>query len=132
MRSEGFTLLEVIIATAILSIAILAIIQAFSQGLKGLSIDKEYETAISHAVLATETLFLNLPEEGLRKPGDGYRWHWKIENTGELEKNDKNVRIKQDRRPEKSLRPFSCEVVWKSAGKERTLQIKSLGCFPNQ
>lgn len=101
MRNEGFSLLEVIVATAILGIALLAIIQAFSQGLQGLSIDKEYEDAISRAVLVTETLFLNLPEEGLRKPGDAYRWRWKIESIWKPETNDENVRLKKDKRSER-------------------------------
>jgi len=131
MRDEGFTLLEVIVATAILGMAILAIIQAFSLGLQGLSIDKEYETAISYAVLVTETLFLNLPEEGLRKSEHGYRWRWKVEDIETIEKNGQKTTLGKDRQPEQCLRPFFCEVLWNSASKKRSLQIKSLGCFPN-
>jgi len=131
MRSEGFTLLEVIVATAILGMAILAIIQAFSLGLQGLSVDKEYATAISYAVLVTETLFLNLPEDGLRKSEHGYRWRWKVEDIENIEKDGKKATLGKDRQPEQCLRLFSCEVLWNSATKTRSLQIKSLGCFPN-
>ena len=42
----GFTLLEVLIAFAILAVAMTALMQAFSQGLRGLEVAEDYATAI--------------------------------------------------------------------------------------
>ena len=41
----GFTLIEVLIAFAILAVALTALMQAFSQGLRGLEVAEDYATA---------------------------------------------------------------------------------------
>lgn len=46
---RGFTLLEVLIAFTILAVAMVAVIQAFSTGLRGLSAAEETATAVMHA-----------------------------------------------------------------------------------
>jgi len=76
-RGAGFTLIEVIVAFTILAIALVALLQAFSGGLRGLAAAEAQALAVAHARAKLEEVGVTLPLE----PGeteaefdDGYRW----------------------------------------------------------
>jgi general secretion pathway protein I len=48
-RSDGFSLIEVIVALAIIGIAIVTVVQSFSQSLKATRKSSEYTVALIHA-----------------------------------------------------------------------------------
>lgn len=76
-RAAGFTLVEVIVAFTILAIALVALMQAFSGGLRGLSAVESQALALAHARTKLEEVGVTMP----LAPGafedefdDGYRW----------------------------------------------------------
>ncbi len=48
-RARGFTLLEVIVAFTILSVALIGLLQAFATGMRGLGAAQASATAVMHA-----------------------------------------------------------------------------------
>lgn len=73
----GFTLIEVIVAFTILAVALVALMQAFSGGLRGLAAAETQAIAVAHARAKLEEVGVTLP----LAPGefadvfeDGYRW----------------------------------------------------------
>ena len=84
--SAGFTLLEVLVAFAVLSIALAVLLQVFAQGFGG----AERAQGVTGALLRAES---RLAEIGRTRPleageesgdfGDGYRWNTLIRAHGE-------------------------------------------------
>ena len=72
-RQAGFTLLEVLVALAILSLAVVASIQAFAQGLRLLKLSGDHQQAMLLAdEKARETV---TPSEGREEGTEGsFRW----------------------------------------------------------
>jgi general secretion pathway protein I len=73
MSARGFTLLEVLVALAILGIAVVASIQGFSQGLRLLKLSGDHQEAMMIADAKVREAVT--PEEG-REEGDESRFHW--------------------------------------------------------
>ncbi len=69
----GFTLLEVLIAFAILSIAVVAVIQGFAQGLRLLKVAGDHQQAVLLADQKTRELVI--PVEGKDQGQEG-GFHW--------------------------------------------------------
>lgn len=70
---NGFTLLEIIIALAILGIGLVMVMQLFSGGLRTARTSKEYTIAVIHAKVKMEEMIINpVPESG--EYPDGFRW----------------------------------------------------------
>ena len=84
--SAGFTLLEVLVAFAVLSVALAVLFQVFAQGFGGV----QRAEGVTGALLRAES---RLAEIGRTRPleagedsgdfGDGYRWHTVIRAHGE-------------------------------------------------
>jgi type II secretion system protein I len=72
-RPAGFTLLEVLVALAILGVAIVAVIQGFAQGLRLLKLSGDHQQAMQLADLKLREVVA--PEER-QEQGDegGFRW----------------------------------------------------------
>ncbi len=91
-RSGGFTLLEVLVAFTILAVALGALLQAFSTGLRGLGAAEAHANAVSHARSKLDEVGALIPlEEGVQSGAfdsdafdsgafdsgafdEGYRW----------------------------------------------------------
>src|SRR3989442_4087515 len=73
MRERGFTLLEVLVALAILSVAVVAVIQGFAQGLRLLKLSGDHQSAMQLADRKVREVLV--PEEQ-REHGEeaGFRW----------------------------------------------------------
>src|SRR5256886_11320857 len=73
MRERGFTLLEVLVALAILSVAVVAVIQGFAQGLRLLKLSGDHQRAMQ---LADQKVREVLVPEAQREHGAeaGFRW----------------------------------------------------------
>jgi general secretion pathway protein I len=75
----GFTLLEVLIAFAILAVAMTALMQAFSQGLRGLEVAENYATAAMLARSKMAEVGPIIPIEEGEHTGDlANGWQWRV------------------------------------------------------
>jgi prepilin-type N-terminal cleavage/methylation domain-containing protein len=70
---KGFTLLEIIIAVAILGIGVVMVMQLFSGGLRTARTSKEYTNAVIHAKIKMEEMIINPVQESGEFP-DGFHW----------------------------------------------------------
>ena len=80
-KSDGFTLLEVLVAVAIAGVALVALFQAGGRGLLAIHTAARYEEAVqraqSHlAALGRDVALLEGETEG--DDGGGYRWRLRI------------------------------------------------------
>ena len=76
-RRGGFTLLEVLIAFTILAVALVALLRAFSSGLRGLDAAEAGAAALQHARSKIEEVGTVIPLEAGEHGGefeDGTRW----------------------------------------------------------
>lgn len=84
-RSWGFTLLEVLVALAILAIAMAALIQAASSSARTQAILQERTIAawVAENVIAEQRLEKQWPDAGSRFSGEttmaGREWHWTVD-----------------------------------------------------
>ncbi len=75
----GFTLLEVLIAFAILAVAMTALMQAFSQGLRSLEVAEDYATAAMLARSKMAEVGPLIPiEEGELSGEFENNWQWRV------------------------------------------------------
>ena len=82
-RRDGFTLIEVIVAMAILGISLVLIMQLFAGGLRAARTSCDYSRAVIHAKdkMAEKT------EDPVQDSGafdDGFKWETEIESYREL------------------------------------------------
>lgn len=119
-RAAGFTLIEVLVALAILGLALAAIYETFAHGLRNDSVGRRY---IAATVLAEGRLAALGTERGIR-PGrwggetpDGYRWAVAVRPTVEAGAGPPG-------RPR--LYEVEVRVLWDQAGRSREVRLTSL------
>ena len=87
-RAGGFTLLEVLVAFTILAIALTALIQAFSQGLRASTVAEERATAVLVARSIMAEVGSSIPLEESEQSGDledGLGWRLTIRSPQSAE-----------------------------------------------
>ena len=119
--SNGFTLIEVLVAMMILAISFVVLLQLFSGGLRTGRLSDDYTRAILHAREKMEEILLfeksgSGEQEGEFK--DGFKWKTKIvriENT-------------EEEAAKMSLDSFNVkvEVTWFEGSREKHFEINSL------
>jgi len=80
---EGFTLLEIMVAMAILGIGLVVVIQLFSANLRSGKLSREYTMAVLAAKSCMDELILKgnsltKLKKGEMKLANGYESHWKV------------------------------------------------------
>ncbi len=116
---EGFTLLEVLVAMVILSIALAAIFELFSANLRGIATSDDYSDAVMIAESKIrEILDDDNPEERAwtETVNNKYRID-AVVNSAENERTE-NLQVK--------LLEISLTVFWTKDSKERRLDLKTL------
>ncbi len=92
--NPGFTLVEVIVAMAIVGVSLVMILQLFSGGLRASRTSCDYTRAVVHAKNKMEELSF-FPESGSGNFEDGYRWQASAEPYEEPEDVDfKLIKLK--------------------------------------
>ncbi len=120
---RGFTLLEVIVALAILSIGVTAILELFSGGLRLGRVSQEYTRAMNFASLKMEEIATqNTVEEGEDEGefDDTFRWKVGVEKVDILP-GDKGTEFK----PPAELYHIRVSILWKSGAKEKSASLET-------
>lgn len=117
--AQGFTLLEILVAIAVLSIAVTIVLQLFSANLRTIAVSGDYVTATTMAqVKMREVLDEENPvEQALSEVTDnGYRIDTSITET--LQERTENLQVK--------MLELVVSVHWVKGIKERSLTIRTL------
>lgn len=122
-RATGFTLIEVVVAMAILAVAITAIIELFSGSLRLVRTSGEYTKAVNYARVKMEEMTVKpTMKEGMETGEfDGaYRWQVDVKRVDILP-----ARIETDFRPPAELFQVKVQVLWNSGTKERSTVLET-------
>jgi general secretion pathway protein I len=122
-RDPGFTLIEVVVAMAILSIGLVVIIELFGGGLRLGRVSQEYTKAAGYARVKMEEINLaSALEEGIQEGEfDGqFRWQVEVKKVDLLPSGQET-----NYRPPVDLYWVRVDVLWKSGSKERAAALES-------
>ena len=120
---KGFTLMEVVIALAILGIGLMVIIELFSGGLRLARTSEEYTRAMNYGRMKMEEISSKQNiEEGTEegKFDDTFRWQVGVKKVDILQV-DKSI----DFKPPVELFQVKVDILWTSGSKERSASIES-------
>ena len=121
----GFTLLEVLVALALLSVALVVILQLFSANLRGIAVSEDLAKAVMKAESAMREV---LDDEDIAEKSssettsDGYRVDVAITNAEEGRTENLSLKLLQIR----------LTVHWKDGIKERALTLKTMKAIPKK
>jgi len=123
-REEGFTLIEIVVAMAVLGISLVLVIELFSGGLRLGRAAEEYTLAGQFARQKMEEISLNREVvEGVEEgefEGTPYRWQVEVKKMDLLP-----VTMETDYRPPLDLFQIQLQIIWKSGNKERSTRIET-------
>jgi general secretion pathway protein I len=121
--AKGFTLIEIIVALAILGIALTVIIELFSGGLRLGRFSKEYTNAVNYARMKMEEIESqeNI-EEGTVEGEFDPIFHWRV---GMKKVDILPAEKSADFKPPVELFQIRVDVLWKSGSQERSASIES-------
>lgn len=124
-RNKGFTLIEVVVALAILGVGLTVIMELFSGGLRLARASMEYTKAVNYARTKMEEIAVKSAlQEGT---GEGeshdkaFRWQVAVKKV-DLLSIDKSM----DYKPPVELFQVKIDVFWKSGSKDRSTSLESL------
>ena len=121
-RCDGFTLIETLVAMAILSISLVVILQLFSAGLKSSRLSDNYTRAIFHAREKMEEILLDDNFTDMATEGEfSDDFEWKAQT----------LRLEPDQEEEETKLPvdiFSIKVnvSWHEGRQEKHFEISTL------
>jgi prepilin-type N-terminal cleavage/methylation domain-containing protein len=118
-RSAGFTLLEVIVAIAILGIAIAVVLQLFSANLRAISVSGDYVTAATRAEAKMREILSDdkLSEKSFSEATqEGYRIDVSI--TDVIKERTENLQVK--------LLEVDLTIHWIQGTKQKSMSLRTL------
>jgi len=121
LDEQGFSLLEVIVALAIMSVGFVTVLQLFSGSIRSVGMSEEYLKGIAlanHKMGELELAdFVTEKFSGQFENEDDYSWELNIEPYDTpLNKEDANIRVFK----------VNLEVLWNQSGKERNVELVTL------
>jgi general secretion pathway protein I len=121
--TTGFTLIEIVVALAILGIGLTVIIELFSGGLRMGRASEEYTKAVNYARMKMEEMAVKEEvEEGIEEGefDETYRWQVGVKKVNILP-----VEKETDFKPPVEFFQVKINVIWKSGFKDRFTSIES-------
>jgi len=121
--TTGFTLIEIVVALAILGIGLTVIIELFSGGLRLGRTSEEYTRAMGYARMKMEEIISKRNIEEGTDEGDfdkTFRWRVDVKKI-DLPPVDKNPDLK----PPVYLFQVKVNILWKSGSKERSASLET-------
>ena len=121
-RNEyGFSLLEVIVALAIMAIGFITVLQLFSGGIKSVSLSEQYLKATALAQSKMGEIEINnykeADAEGMFQNEDGYRWRVEITPYAtDLNNAASGVQLSE----------VTLNIHWSDAGRARNIELNTL------
>jgi prepilin-type N-terminal cleavage/methylation domain-containing protein len=121
----GFTLLEVLVALALLSVALVVVLQLFSANLRGIAVSEDMAKAVMKAESAMREV---LDDEDIAEKSssettpDGYKVDVAITTAEEGRTENLNLKLLQ----------IQLTVHWKDGVKERAITLKTLKAIPRK
>lgn len=123
-RNKGFTLIEVVVALAILGVGLTVLIELFSGGLRLARASMEYTKAVNYARMKMEEMTVKPAVQEGTEEGESddraFRWQVGVKKV-DLLSIDKSV----DYKPPIELFQVKIDVFWKSGSKERSASVES-------
>jgi general secretion pathway protein I len=129
--SRGFTLIEVVVAMAILGIGLVVIIELFGGGLRLGRTSEEYTRAVGYARMKLEEVSLTQSlEEGVQEGefNRDFRWQVEVKKVNLLPPTG----LETDYRPPVELYQVRIQVIWNSGLRERTTGLESYRIFKKE
>jgi len=121
--TRGFTLIEVVVAMAILAIGLTVIIELFSGGLRLGRTSVEYTKAVNYARMKMEEFSLKQTIEEGSEEGtfdDTYRWQIDVKKVDVLPTENS-----PEFKPPAELFQVKVNILWKSGARERSTHVES-------
>ena len=122
---KGFTLIEVVVALAILGVGLTVIIELFSGGLRLGGVSMEYTKAVNYARMKMEETMAKPAVEAGTQEGESddkiFRWQIGVKKV-DLLSIDQSI----DYKPPVELFQVKIDVFWKSGAKEKSMSVESL------
>ena len=129
MDRRGFTLLEIVVAMAILSIGLVVIIELFGGGLRLGRTAEEYTKAVGYARMKMEELSMaQSMEEGIQEGEFDRDVRWQLE----AKKVDLLPPRDTDYQPPVELYQVRLDVLWKSGSRERFMGVETYRVFKTE
>ena len=119
--SDGFTLIETLVAMSILSISLVVILQLFSAGLKSSKLSDNYTRAIFHAREKMEEILLddNFTDREMEGEfSDGFEW--KVQTLRLEPAQEEEAKLPVD------IFSIKVNVNWHEGSKEKHFEISTL------
>ncbi len=119
-RSNGFTLIETLVAMMILSISLVVVMQLFSGGLRSNKISNDYLYGIFHAREKMEELLLSeelLPGSFSGEFDDGYQWQAAIDFIAEEDEASQKMPV--------STLSIQLDVSWRMGSREKHCNLST-------
>ena len=119
--NDGFSLLEVIVALAIMAMGFVTILQLFSGSIRSVSLSEQYlkGTTLAHSKLGElEVNNYSVTEyEGIFPDEKNYRWQLQVSpHTSPLNSKEDNIQLSE----------VTLNVLWEEAGKTRDIEFSTL------
>ena len=120
-NDDGFSLLEVIVALAIMAMGFITVLQLFSGSIRSVSLSEQYlkGTTLAHSKLGElEVNNYSASEfEGIFPDEKNYQWQLEISPyTSSLNSKKDNIQLSE----------VTLNVLWKDAGKTRDIELRTL------
>ena len=120
-NNDGFSLLEVIVALAIMAMGFVTVLQLFSGSIRSLSLSEQYlkGTTLAHSKLGElEVNNYSVTEfEGIFPDEKNYRWQLQVSpHTSPLNSKEDNIQLSE----------VTLNVLWEDAGKTRDIEMSTL------
>ena len=120
-NNDGFSLLEVIVALAIMAMGFVTVLQLFSGSIRSVSLSEQYLKGATLAQSKLGELEVNnysvTEYEGIFPDEKNYRWQLQVSpHTSSLNSKENNIHLSE----------VTLNVLWKEAGKTRDIELSTL------